>query len=80
MTHHYRTKPYLSFREVLKTIAKYAFPPRRVRGSDGKWTDHPNDEHCHGISEYPVIISLENNCVRPLHRPLVACALGLQSL
>jgi hypothetical protein len=64
VTHHYRTKPLLSFREVVRTIKHCAFPPRYEEADGGKKYVRVGDERFCGVSEYPVVISLENNCAR----------------
>lgn len=68
VTHHFTTTPTLNFRKVVQTIRECAFPPRYVRRPDGDMAVHPDDTRLCGVSEYPVIISLENNCSYEVQR------------
>jgi phosphatidylinositol phospholipase C delta len=53
----------ISFRDVAAAIARYSFPPRRVKSArTGAWHAQVGDERLVGISPYPVILSLEMHC------------------
>ena len=74
VTHHYQTSPLLPLREVLQAIVECSFPPRYEPGPDGEMRCHPDDEGCCGVSEFPVVISLENNCTYQVQKLMAQIA------